>query len=83
MNKYQEDFDRVQHLNPLDNRERICLNYGLEEGRIERNKDFKALLKCMLEAYPSCKENYVELDVYIGDVLTLYAQKKEKNEKTD
>lgn len=50
-----------QLFDDLDTRENLILNYGIEQGKIEGNKDFNGLLKAMLEAYPKSKAEYVDL----------------------
>lgn len=77
MNKYQEEFNTLVKLNPLDNRERLCLNYGIEKGKMEGNKDFELLLKSMKEAYPMFKAAYVDFDVFLHDVMNRFEREKQ------
>ena len=83
MNKYQEEFDMACHLNPLDHRERTCLNYGIEQGKIESNVDFAELLKSMITEYPKSKGSYIDLDVYVRNVMVSYANRQEENNRYD
>ena len=68
-NKFQEDFEQVISLNPINTRENIILNYGIEQGKIEGNKDFNKILKAILEAYPKSKSEYVDYDVYCRNIM--------------
>lgn len=68
-NKYQEDFELAMGLNPLDTRERLILNYGIEQGKIERGNYFDELLKAMQESYPRSKSEYIDFDVYVREVM--------------
>lgn len=79
MNKYQEDFDLTVRLNPLNSRELTCLNYGIEQGKIEGNKDFELLLKAVKESYPMFKGAYVELDVFMGDVMRRFTRDRKQS----
>ena len=69
LNKYQEDFDLAISLSPLNTRETIILNYGIEQGKIEGNKDYNNLLKAMVEAYPRSKSEFVDFDTFCREVM--------------
>jgi hypothetical protein len=39
-------------------------------------QDFENLLKAMQEAYPTCKGNYIDFDVYLKDVMIKFTESK-------
>ena len=80
MNRHQEDFDLVRKLSPLNNREITCLNYGIEQGKIESGKDFEKLLNAMQESYPQSKAEYTDFDVFLRIVMLKFAREIEKKE---
>lgn len=45
MNKYQEDFNGVIKSCNLSGRERIILNYGIEEGKSESTEKIKKVVE--------------------------------------
>ena len=48
---------------------------GLKE---KSNKDFELLLKSVKESYPMFKGAYVELDVFMGDVMRRFARDRKE-----
>lgn len=71
-NKYQKDFELAIRLNPINTRESLILNYGIEQGKIESNKDFNKLLKAILEAYPKSTAEYVDYDIYCRELMNKF-----------
>lgn len=45
----------------------------------KENEDFNMLLKAVKESYPMSKGAYVELDVFMGDVMSKFAKYSERS----
>lgn len=45
----------------------------------KNNKDFELLLKCVKESYPMFKGAYVELDVFMGDVMRRFTRDRKQS----
>lgn len=57
-----------------DERERICLNYGIEQEKIKAGKDIGKLINAMKESYPMSKAEYVDFDVFLNDVMRKFSE---------
>ena len=50
----------------------------LQKLKEKNNKDFELLLKAVKESYPMFKGAYVELDVFMGDVMRRFTRDRQK-----
>lgn len=50
----------------------------IEDLKEKNNKDFELLLKSVKESYPMFKGAYVELDVFMGDVMRRFARDRKE-----
>lgn len=48
----------------------------IEDLKEKNNKDFELLLKSVKESYPMFKGAYVELDVFMGDVMRRFTRER-------
>lgn len=66
----------IQALEEIQQYRAIGTIEEIKDLKEKNNKDFELLLKSVKESYPMFKGAYVELDVFIGDVMRRFTRER-------